>query len=110
MKPVRLIRDGMNKPFKIQPWGPNDETLEGRYRPMTPAGVEELRTAIAGDRAKRVEILAGSLARHVLAWNIDNEPPIPANIALLPAAFLDSLELIVTGYCASGADDDEKKS
>ncbi len=110
MKTLKLIRDGMNKPFKVAPWGPDEETLAGTYRPMTPAEVDALRLAIASDRSKRVQTLAEHLARHILAWNVDGEPPTAANIALLPPAHLDGLELVVTGYVASGASDDEKKS
>lgn len=110
MKKVKLIRDGMNKPFKLQPWGPEDETLAGRYRPMTPAQVEDLREAVAGDRKTKTATRAEHLARHVLEWNVEGESPTAANLAALPAAHLDGLELVVTGYAGSGAEDDEKKS
>ncbi|MBL8867084.1 MAG: hypothetical protein JNK93_16115 [Planctomycetia bacterium] len=110
MKKLKLIRDGMNKPFKLSPWGPNEETLSGQYRPMTPTELDALRLAVANDRTKKTETLAAALARHVLKWDIDGEAPSAENIARLPAAFLDGLELIVTGYVASGAEDDEKKS
>lgn len=110
MKKLKLIRDGMNKPFKVAPWGPDEETLAGQYRPMTPAELDALRLAIANDRPKRVETLAAALSRHVLSWNVEDGSPSAENIALLPPAHLDGLELVVTGYAASGADDDEKKS
>lgn len=110
MKTLKLIRDGMNKPFKVAPWGPDEETLAGTYRPMTPAEVDALRLAINADRAKRIETLATHLARHVLSWNVDGEQPTAVNLALLPPAHLDGLELVVTGYASSGASDDEKKS
>lgn len=110
MKKLKLIRDGMNKPFKIAPWGPDEETLAGQFRPMTPAELDVLRLAIANDRAKRTETLAAALERHILAWNVEDGPPTAANIALLPPAHLDGLELVVTGYAASGAAEDEKKS
>lgn len=110
MKKLKLIRDGMNKLFKLSPWGPTEETLSGQYRPMTPTELDALRLAIANDRPKRVETLAAALERHILTWNVEGEPPTAVNIACLPPAFLDALEIIITGYAASGAEDDEKKS
>jgi hypothetical protein len=98
---VKLIHDGMNKPYKIQPYGDKGETLKGQFRPMTPEDVDALQREISDNRKLRVEILAKHLSRHVLTWDAEGGEPSAENLRKLPDPFLSGLELVVTGYAAS---------
>jgi hypothetical protein len=111
MKKVKLIHDGFNKPFTIAPYGKDEDTLSGRYRPMTSEEVAEFREDQAGAKSakERNKIIVKAVHSRILKWDIEDELTVE-NIALLPPVFLEQLQLIITSYAHSGAEEDEKKS
>ncbi|QEL18318.1 hypothetical protein [Limnoglobus roseus] len=112
MTSLKLIRDGMNLPFKIQAHGPDGPTLAGVYRPLSREAVTDLTADVNREPAgkARVRATAAKVAERVVSWDCEDGPPTAENVAALPPAFFDALELVVTGYARSGADDEKKSA
>lgn len=113
MKKLKLIRDGMTKPFRLAPWGPGEEVLVGVFRPMSSREVAAYRAAVRrAEDDDKPAVAAKALAARIASWEVEGDhPPTAEAVLALPDAFLAALENVVTGYAGSAeAEADEKKS